>query len=266
MMKKFTIITGLLASLLFYACQDYESVSPYIPVAEEKYEGTLLEFLSDKSDDWSDYTFDSMLVIIDAIPGLRAELEKEEGDFTLFAVPDECFERSFKQLNAYRDNKNLGGKISLDDLLVEPFIVEDTIINNRDGRIDTLITKYNYDYRSQLDSLFCRYIFNGMHDTKEILDDANHNLSVESFKNRYQMNMACHFLPSSGVVNGGTMAFSFSDMNGSQLTKRWETTDVIQSDIYARNGVIHIITEQHSFSFNKFINYFKNRGNEYEKD
>lgn len=264
-MKKFTIITGLIASLLFYACQDYESVVSYTPVTEDHYEGTLLEFLSDKSADRSGHTFDSMLIIIDAIPGLREELEKEDGYFTLFAVPDECFERSFKQLNAYRANKNLGGEVSLDDLLVEPFTVEDTIINRGD-RIDTLITRYNYDYRAQLDSLFCRYIFTGMNDTKKILGEDDHSLSVESLKNRYQMNMACYFLPSSGIVSGGTMAFKFSDMNESKLSERWETTDVIQHDIYAHNAVIHIITEQHTFGFDKFIYYFKNRGNEYEKE
>lgn len=265
-MKKFTIITGLMASLLFYACQDYESVSPSTSVEAETYDGTLLEFLSDKSADRSEHTFDSMLVIIDAISGLREELEKGDGYFTLFAVPDECFERSFKELNAYRANKKLGGAISLDDLLIEPFSVEDTITSNIEGRIDTLITIYNYDYRAQLDSLFCRYLFGGIHDTKEILEGVNHRLSAESYKNRYQMNMECRFLPSSGVVGGGMMDFTFSDMNGSQLTEKWETTDVIQHDIYAHNAVIHIITDQHSFSFDKFINYFKNRGNEYAKE
>lgn len=256
-----------MASLLFCACQDYESIAPYIPVEVETYDGTLLEFLSDKSAAWSEHTFDSMLVIINAIPGLREELEKEDNHFTLFAIPDKCFERSFKQLNAYRSQKNLGEEISLDDLLVEPFIVEDTIFQVIPGnRVDTLITIYNYDYRAQLDSLFCRYFFDGIHDTKEVLDADYHRLTAESYKNRYQMSMACDFLPSAGVLGGGTMVFTFSDMNNSQLSTRWETTDVIAYDIYAHNAVIHIITDQHSFSFDKFINYFKNRGNEYAKE
>lgn len=261
-MKKFMIIAGLMASLLFYACKDYESVNPYIPIEREAYDGTLLDFLAGGGR--SGQTFDSMLVIIDAIPGLREELEMEDRQFTLFAVTNKSFERSLTQLNAYRTSKSLGAEISLDDLLVEPFEVVDTVFNSGLlGLVDTVITVYNYDYRIQLDSLLCRYLFEGIHDTQEILNDDYHNLSIESYKNRHQMNLACHFLPSSGVLNGGSLAFTFSDMNGSQLSERWRSTEVQQHDIYTRNGVIHIITEQHSFSFDKFINYFKNRGNEY---
>ena len=129
--------------------------------------------------------------------------------------------------------------------------------------IDTIVVSYHYDYRAQLDSIFCKYLFDDIYDTKEILADDYQNISMESYKYDYRMNMTCQFSPASGIVGEGLMFFRFNDMNNSQLKEVWDVTDVIVHDIHADNAVIHIVTDQHNFSFEKLINKFKNRGNEY---
>ena len=48
----------------------------------------------------------------------------------------------------------------------------------------------------------------------------------------------------------------------SQLKDLWKSTNVVWHDIYTRNAVIHLLTNQHNFGYDKFINYFKDYGNE----
>ena len=260
-MNKSAIIIGIITLVLLGACRDYESVAYIPPVEMEEYDGTFLEYLSDETSHLFNQKYDSMLVIINAVPGLKEQLEKDGEYFTVFAVPNECFEYSFDQLNTYREQKKLGKELSFDDLLIEPFSVDDSTFIVIDNKIDTIIKKRHYDYRAQVDTLLCRYIFTGKYDTEKIIEEEE-SLSLESYKYKYQMNVACTRKSASGFVGEGIRDFTFSDMNNSQLKDLWKSTNVIWHDIYTRNAVIHLLTNQHNFGYDKFINYFKDYGNE----
>lgn len=260
-MNKSAIIIGVLTFMFLSACRDYESVAYTPSVDMDEYDGTFLEYLSDEASHLFDQKYDSMLVIINAVPELKERLDKEGEYFTVFAVPNECFAHSFDQLNTYRAQKKLGERLSFDDLLIEPFSVYDTTYVNINNKLDTIITTRNYDYRAQVDTLLCRYIFSGKYDTNEITKEEG-GISLESYKYKYQMNVAYTRQSASGVVGEGIGHFTFSDMNNSQLKDLWKPTDVVWRDIYTRNAVIHLLTNQHSFGYDKFINYFKDYGNE----
>lgn len=75
-MNKSAIIIGVITLVLFGACRDYESVAYTQPVEVEKYDGTFLEYLSDEASHLFNQKYDSMLVIINAVPGLKEQLEK----------------------------------------------------------------------------------------------------------------------------------------------------------------------------------------------
>lgn len=117
-MNKSAIIIGVITLVLFGACRDYESVAYTQPVEVEKYDGTFLEYLSDEASHLFNQKYDSMLVIINAVPGLKEQLEKDDEYFTVFAVPNECFEYSFDQLNTYREQKKQGKALFLKELLI----------------------------------------------------------------------------------------------------------------------------------------------------
>lgn len=267
-MKKNIILSVIITLLFLSSCQNYESIAPDTFVDKHIYENSVLDYLSGKGITDPIYTFDSMLVIINEIPELSQLLKQSKGGITVFAVPDKCFESSFDQLNTYRAQKDYGEEISLQDLLIEPFTIIDSIFEVKPGiepgteLVDTIVNYYHYDYKAQLDSLFRRYIFEGWYDSDTVLNSDQQRLTLESYGTKYRMNMSSKTLSSSGVVDGGMKTFVFSDMNESQLVDRWESTDIEHYDIYANDGVIHIITDQHNFSFGKFVNYFKNRGNE----
>lgn len=75
-MNKSAIIIGVITLVLFGACRDYESVAYTQPVEVEKYDGTFLEYLSDEASHLFNQKYDSMLVIINAVPGLKGTVGK----------------------------------------------------------------------------------------------------------------------------------------------------------------------------------------------
>lgn len=266
-MNKYTIIILIIIFIGLFSCQDYESVAPDTIITEvDKYDGTLLEYLSDEKNNAINHRFDSMLVVINAIPGLKEALAKEDQSYTIFALPNECFEASFKELNIYRTQKELGKELAFKDLFIEPFTVYDTIFFIGSTTEILRIDSSFYDYRSQVDTLICRYIFNEKYTTDDLFNSEKGNITAESFKFKYLMNMDYSSQMASGIEGEGNYQFTFNDMNYSQLKDRWNTTDVIHQDIYTRNAIIHILPKHHSFGYDKFTNYFKNRGNEYEKE
>lgn len=158
------------------------------------------------------------------------------------------------------NKRNEGKALFLKELLIEPFDVE-IEIPNKDDPENPIIEIRHYDYRACVDTLLCRYIFTGKYDTKKIIE-AQESLSLESYKYKYQMNVSCTRQTASGIVGEGVRSFTLSDMNNSQLKDLWKSTNVVWHDIYTRNAVIHLLTNQHNFGYDKFINYFKDYGNE----
>lgn len=57
----------------------------------------------------------------------------------------------------------------------------------------------------------------------------------------------------------------FSDMKNSQVKDNWNRVSTVWNDVYTNNGIIHILSPQHSFGFDEFIYVFNNYGNEYKK-
>lgn len=107
-----------------FSCQEYEiGEVPTTKAATETYEGTLYAYLADK-DAHPQVTFDSLLFLIDSLPGLKDSLERHV-PMTVFAIPDPCFEKAMYALNRYRSSYELGDELSLKDFLIEPFTSSD---------------------------------------------------------------------------------------------------------------------------------------------
>ena len=153
----------------------------------------------------------------------------------------------------------------MSDLLIEPFVVKDTIVNVITPTLnDTIINEYHYDYRADLERMLCKYIIKGSYDTDNILANEGNN-SLNSLKYNYQMNIECSRKPASGFVGGGVKQLIFSDMKNSQVKDNWNRVSTVWNDVYTNNGIIHILSPQHSFGFDEFIYVFNNYGNEYKK-
>jgi hypothetical protein len=260
-MKKLTTIVfvGLYCVLMAVSCNDYDS--PYTENMDvaSKYDGTLLEYLEEGSPTLGVY-FDSMLVVINSVPGMRELLDKDGEEYTIFAIPNESFEEAINRLNLYRINNNRGGKIFLNDLLIDPFVVTEEI-PNEEAPGNPIIIEHRYDYRLQMDSLLCRYIYNGSFNSAVIKDNTT-GLNAESFKYRYVMNIEYKRLPASGIENVGNQQLILSDMNDSQITEKWDRSNAQWIDIRTKNGYIHILSTGHEFSFSELISRFQNYGNE----
>ena len=102
------------------------------------------------------------------------------------------------------------------------------------------------------------------YDTDNILANEGNN-SLNSLKYNYQMNIECSRKPASGFVGGGVKQLIFSDMKNSQVKDNWNRVSTVWNDVYTNNGIIHILSPQHSFGFDEFIYVFNNYGNEYKK-
>lgn len=252
------------ASLWMLSCTDYEVASYPEENETEVFNGTVLDYLSTGNERLS-LKFDSMMVLVNNIPDFIQQMEQTDVQYTVFAIPDACIRSSLAQLNEYRKQKELGEAIYLSDLLIEPFVVKDTIVNVITPTLnDTIINEYHYDYRADLERMLCKYIIKGSYDTDNILANEGNN-SLNSLKYNYQMNIECSRKPASGFVGGGVKQLIFSDMKNSQVKDNWNRVSTVWNDVYTNNGIIHILSPQHSFGFDEFIYVFNNYGNEYKK-
>jgi hypothetical protein len=256
-----TIKTHLLRLLAFAlvpwgwtACQDYDSEYSDRTIPVVRFQGSVLEYLDNGN-------FDSMSLILRRIPGLEEEMSRPGTQYTVFAIPDECFTASLDLLNRYRAAMNLGGPLSYSaEMLADPFQMEIEIRNPEDIN-NPLKDTITYDYRAQLEELICRYLFDGMFDTEEMIAQGG-KVNLLGFRYNYPMQSTYRRDAASGVENMGVRRIVFSDTNGSQLDTRWTSAQVATMDIHADNGVIHVLDAGHEFSFNKLIPIFYDYGNE----
>lgn len=116
------------ASLWMLSCTDYEVASYPEENETEVFNGTVLDYLS-TGNERLNLKFDSMMVLVNNIPDFIQQMEQTDVQYTVFAIPDACIRSSLAQLNEYRKQKELGEAIYLSDLLIEPFVVKDTIVN-----------------------------------------------------------------------------------------------------------------------------------------
>lgn len=244
------------------SCTDYEALQePELTM--DTYHGTLLEFLEDKTSGRG-VAFDSLLYLLEQYPDVKETLSDPQGNATLFAVPNECFASAFGTLNAYRQNNKLGNNLALKDFMIAPFTVIDTLITRPDTPLaDTTYIYRKYNYKAQVDSLLCRYIF-----PEAILSDAviSEGGAIEqmSFLFNHRMQLKASRGNASGATALGKKQLQLIEMNGSKLQAQWVTGQVQQMDIKASNGIIHILSPLHEFGFNETLYKFKDYGNERE--
>ncbi|MGB3106961.1 hypothetical protein [Sphingobacterium siyangense] len=257
--NKYFIILGFLLCC-FASCKKYNSDYTDISLDEEiQFQGSTLDFLEKGYPD-KGIKFDSMLMVINGIPGLRDSLSNVSYHKTVFAVPNSCFESGFQRLNSFRQAKNKGRKLSIKDFLIEPFVV----IEEKEGPTSDsiIIVKHPYDYRLKLDSIVSKYIFAGNLNTK-LIGGYIGGFNTNNFKYEYQMNLLYDRKSAMGVENMGGRRVVLSDKNKTQLDVSWDRSDAQVIDIKTNTGYVHILSNGHEFGFGKLISNFQNYGNEY---
>ena len=247
-----------------FSCQEYEiGEVPTTKAATETYEGTLYAYLADK-DAHPQVTFDSLLFLIDSLPGLKDSLERHV-PMTVFAIPDPCFEKALYALNRYRSSYELGDELSLKDFLIEPFTVWDTIINQiTTEEFDTIIVARNYDYRRLLDSLVCSYCFDGEY-TMQNISEVGGAVEPVALTFGHQMRMEAGRISASGAEELGSRYMRLVETSGSKVTTQWVNAEVETFNLATSNAWVHILSKEHEFGFNNFEQLFYNYGNEKKK-
>jgi hypothetical protein len=260
-MKYILFITFIISILT--SCVDYEAASGDTFKGAIRYDGTVWDYLNE-GDSELNLHFNTMVYVAGYNQALKNLLEKADEKVTLFAVSDDSFEAALKAVNKYRLDNNLGEEIDIEDIMTTArYEVHDTIVPATGT--DTVFVNLVYDYPGAMDSLLCRYVITGEAYDSETEAQALGGVTANSSFYDYPMHISTGRLAAEGVVGAGVKYLTFSDVKNSGLKARWIDSDVIRFDIYATNGVIHILTSGHEFGFNEFISPFNNYGNEYRK-
>lgn len=254
----------LLAICGAVSCQEYEA-GEVLPehTATEAYNGVVYGYLADESAH-PQVTFDSLLFLIDHLPGLKDTLE-HRAPLTFFAIPDPCFDKALYALNRYRSSYGLGRELSLQDFLIEPFTVLDTIIRQITvEEFDTIVVARHFDYRRQLDSLLCSYCFNGEY-TMQRVSGVGGAMEPYALGFGHQMRIEANRVSASGAEKLGSRYMRLVETFGSKVMTQWVNADVSTFNVATSNGWVHVLSEEHEFGFNRFEELFYNYGNENRK-
>ena len=290
-MNKLLTITCSLAVLALSSCTDFSvadvDLSGSKGVGMTRYDGTIYEYLK-AGDPELGLTFDSLMYFLDlpdeeedalGIPlelnELRRALKDETGQCTLMALPDSCFRTALESLNRYRKLNKL--QLTAEDLdedagEKESYAVGELTLKklwNYQKRLEAPVLDkegnpiyIDYEYKSQMDSLLCRYMVPGLYDTEQLSTSSSVEGQFVQGLHSYRMSLFYRRLPASGFINGGPKDITFYDMGNTLDKDKWEPAKVLWTDIYAKNGVIHVMVPQHEFGSDKFIHYFRNLGHE----
>ena len=93
----------------------------------------------------------------------------------------------------------------------------------------------------------CRYMTPGIYDTETLSGFSYVEGKVIQGLHNYRMNLAYRRLPASGFVGGGLKDLTIYDMRNTLEKEKWESAKMLWTDIYAKNGVIHVLLPQHEF-------------------
>jgi hypothetical protein len=148
-------------------------------------------------------------------------------NLTFFAAPNNCFVNALQNLNLNLASYGLSPKYLSD--------------------IDTT---------ANMDTLVSRYLFDGLYPTDSLIKYGDAGLAVPSFKYAYEMNLAYQRNTATGFQNGGPQFINFTDLHNSLSASFWVTAPTISVNIVTNNGIVHILTDSHSFGFNDFIDRF----------
>lgn len=226
------------------------------------YPGTIYDYLQ-LDDNTFGVTFGAMLTLLDYeddnFRELKSCLSDPEGKYTLLAVPDHCFNAALSSLNIYRERNDLTteeGELTLQMLLDSKFPVE----KENPKKPEQPLIEY-VEYKNDLDTIMCRYILPGIFDTS-VVEKEKGGIDIKSIRYDYRMHVSCRRLPATGYIGGGIKDFTFSDMNNTKQSDKWDMAKAKWLDIHVQNGIIHIMNPGHEFSFEEFAQRFKNYGHE----
>lgn len=242
------------------SCTDYVQSEPE-KIVKEKFDGKILDYLSASHDDG--LKFDSVLYILDMIPELKDELTRADSEVTLFAPSDKSVGEAIYKLNLYRRSNGIGDPVYLKDLLVEPFSVQDTtiLVNKMTEELDTIYSWRGFDYRGQMDILLSRYCFEGDLNSDYVIDNGG-SVKRNSSRNEIEMVVEAGRYDAYGALGTGVKYLYLVETNGSNMQSVWVKAEASKRDIKVSNGTIHVLSDNHEFGFNLFIDNFKDRGTE----
>lgn len=167
--------------------------------------------------------FDSMLLVIDRLTGLKDSLTSRQ--VTLFAVNNNSFDLAMKNLNLRRANMVPA---------LPPL------------HLATLDS-------TQLDTLACRYILRGLYNTDRVVNNAD-GILAPNIKYGYNMNLLYKRVNAAGYEGGGPQQLFFSDPKQTPFEVFWVTTKTQIVNVKTSNGIVHVLSSGHDFGFgNEFV-------------
>ena len=167
--------------------------------------------------------YDSMLLVINRLTGLKDSLVS--GKVTLFAVNNNSFNLAMKTLNLRRASMTPA----------KPALTLATLDS------------------TQLDTLACRYILNGLYSTDKVVNNAD-GILAPAIKYNYNMNLLYERINAAGYVGGGPQQLFFSDPKQTPFEVFWVTTKTQIVNVKTNNGIVHVLSSGHDFGFgNEFV-------------
>ncbi|MGO4290543.1 hypothetical protein [Chitinophaga sp. RAB17] len=206
----------LMAGIFFTGCQKDGGYKSYTKGVTQ-IDANMYDYLKSQVG-----VFDSMVVVIDRL-GLKRVMSNTQ--LTLFAVTNTSFKTAMRNLNVLREKEGLAS-LSLADL-----------------------------DQKNLDTLFCRYVVPGVYPTDSLVLYPD-GRGINSIKYSREVNLQLYTQTASGYAGGGPAYIIYSDTKGSFYISKWIRANTMSMDTYLRNGVMHILAEDHEFGFNEFINRF----------
>ncbi|MDB5143639.1 MAG: hypothetical protein JWQ66_2352 [Mucilaginibacter sp.] len=178
------------------------------------FDGSTMDYLKAQTG-----VYDSLLVLVDRIPGLQDSLSSEKTTF--FSITNKSFETAIKTLNRDRAFQSK-----------DPVYLKD---------LDAAV----------LDTMVYKYLIKGIFLSSDISTQSN-GVNLFGLKYNYPMHVQYQLLNASGYVGAGEQQLIFSDVNNSTVSSNWVSTNTESLNIKTTNGVIHVLSPGHIFGFNQF--------------
>ena len=263
MNKLSVIFISVVCMSLLSACTDYDELPPQLGSVGTAVDGSIIEYLSE-NDMERGYSYDSLRYLIENIPGMRDSLSADS--LTCFVVPNECFSTALRDLNKFRTYYKLGRELCLRDLLIEPFVVVDTIVTlvgimGGKEMMDTTFVERKFDYRTDLANLLGHYFLKGEYNYESTVEYGG-SVTAPALRDGYVMQINGGRTYASGIEQAGSETFSLIDTKDSHVETQWVSADVDTKDLHFGNGYVHIVSKSHVFGFNEMLTLFKDYGNE----
>ncbi|WP_312339672.1 hypothetical protein [Sphingobacterium sp.] len=216
-MKNKHIFLGLSLIVLLLGIASCKKGNTYyedFQVRYTEFDGTSLEFLESQGS-----TYDSLLLVLERVPSVRAKLKDPAAKITFFAMTNSSFTNALDAMNGVRKAGNRS-----------PLYLED---------IPQLV----------LDSLTYHYAFDGIYDTPYLHDFVEGKV-IKALDN-YDMTLKYKVTSASGIIGGGQQQIILSDMNKSIFQRYWQESATSVVNIRTHNGMLHVLAPSHNFGFSK---------------